>query len=317
MERPTEHGGGVPGPAIAGDPGSFPADAELARTLVAGARQATLCTLTADGYPYGSAVSYAADEAGAPLLLISELAEHTVNARADDRVSMLVTAPAARQADPLGISYAADEAGAPLLADLGVGRAHGERPRRRPREHAGHGTGGAPGRSPRQCPPHPARPPAPGRRSCWCAPRASYLERHPYAAAYVDFSDFSFWRLGAEKCRFVGGFGHMSWVAAEDYRDAAVDPLAGDAAAIIGHMNEDHADANLQYVTALAGLDDAGAATMVGLDHYGVTLRADTPGGPRLARIRFPEPLQRADQARATLIRLLQQAREQDARKNA
>ena len=268
MERPSEHGGGRRGPAIAGDPRSFPGDAELARTLTAGQRQATLCTLTADGYPYGSVVSYAVDDAGAPLLLISELAEHTVNASGDDRVSMLVAAAAPRDGDPLG------SARLTLLGRL-----------RRVDDQA--------------------------------APRGAYLERHPYASAYVDFSDFSFWRLAVEKCRFVGGFGHMSWVTAEDYRDAAVDPLAGDAAAIISHMNEDHADANLQYVTTLAGLDDASAATMVGVDRYGVTLRANTPSGPRLARIRFAEPLQRADQARATLIRLLQQAREQGPSKNA
>ena len=264
MERPTEHGGGGPGPAVAGDPDSFPADAELARTLVAGARQATLCTLTAEGYPYGSAVSYAADGGGAPLVLISELAEHTVNARGDDRVSMLVSAATPRQSDPLG------SARLTLLGRL-----------RRVDDQT--------------------------------APRGAYLERHPYAAAYVDFSDFSFWRLDAEKCRFVGGFGHMSWVTAADYRDAAVDPLAGDAAAIIDHMNEDHADANLQFVAVLAGLDDASAAAMVGIDRYGVTLRANTPGGPRLARIPFAEPLQAAEQARATLIRLLQQARERAA----
>ena len=268
MERPTGHGDGGPGPAVAGDPTSFPADAELARTLVAGARQATLCTLTADGYPFGSAVSYAADDAGAPLLLISELAEHTVNARADDRVSMLVTVAAARQADPLG------SARLTLLGRL-----------RRVDDQS--------------------------------APRDAYLERHPYAAAYVDFSDFSFWRLAMEKCRFVGGFGHMSWVPAEDYRDAAVDPLAGDATAIVSHMNEDHAEANLQYVSVLARLEDASAATMVGIDRYGVTLRANVPDGQRLARVPFPEPLQRSDQARATLIRLLQQAREQSMSKSA
>ena len=268
MERPTEHGGGERGPAIAGDPSSFPADAELARTLVAGARQATLCTLTAEGYPYGSVVSYAVDDAGLPLLLISELAEHTVNARADDRVSLLVTAPTARQSDPLG------SARLTLLGRL-------------------------------------------QRVDNQTAPREPYLERHPYAASYVDFSDFSFWRLEVENCRFVGGFGHMSWVAAAAYRSAVVDPLAADAAEIISHMNEDHADANLQYVTALAGLADASAATMVGIDRYGVTVRARTPGGPRLARVPFPEPLQSADQARATLIRLLQQAREQAPGKTA
>ena len=268
MERPTEHGGGGPGPAVAGDPASFPADAELARTLTAGARQATLCTLTADGYPYGSVVSYAVDDAGAPLLLISGLAEHTVNARADERVSMLVSAATQRQADPLG------SARLTLLGRL-----------RRLDDQA--------------------------------APRGAYLERHPYAASYVDYTDFSFWRLEVEKCRFVGGFGHMSWITAGAYRAAAVDPLAGDAAAILSHMNDDHAAANLQYVTSLARLAAATAATMVGIDRYGVTLRAHTPGGPRLARVRFPEPLRRADQARATLIRLLQQAREQGTGKTA
>ena len=60
-----DHGGGRPGPPIAGDPHSFPTDAELARTLVAAQRRATLCTLTAKGYPYGSAVSHAVDEQGA------------------------------------------------------------------------------------------------------------------------------------------------------------------------------------------------------------------------------------------------------------
>ena len=77
MSRPKEHGGGQAGPPIAGDPSSFPIDAELSRTLVAANRMATLSTLTAAGYPYGSVVSYAADDVGQPIVLISEMAEHT------------------------------------------------------------------------------------------------------------------------------------------------------------------------------------------------------------------------------------------------
>jgi putative heme iron utilization protein len=100
MSRPSEHGGGQAGPPIAGDPSTFPTDAELARTLVATATRAALCTLTADGYPYGSSVSYAAD-GGAPILLISEMAEHTVNARGDDRASVLIAADTPSGADPL------------------------------------------------------------------------------------------------------------------------------------------------------------------------------------------------------------------------
>ena len=46
MNRPTTHGGGEAAPPIAGDPSTFPSDAELARTLVAGTTRATLSTIT-------------------------------------------------------------------------------------------------------------------------------------------------------------------------------------------------------------------------------------------------------------------------------
>jgi len=42
---------------------------------------------------------------------------------------------------------------------------------------------------------------------------------------------------------FIGGFGVMGWIAAEEYAAAAPDPLAPVAQEIIRHMNADHADA--------------------------------------------------------------------------
>ena len=261
VSRADGHGGGGGGPTIAGNPESFPSDAELARALAATRDRATLCTLTADGYPYGSAVSYVADDDGAAVVLISEMAEHTVNARGDDRASVLVTAPTKEHADPLSTAR---------LTLLG---------RLRPLDD-------------------------PGKR------RDAYLQRHPYASYYADFSDFGFWLLDVERCRFVGGFGHMSWVTADDYRVAAVDPLAEEADGIVAHMNEDHSDANLLYVQALAGLGDATEASMVGIDRYGMTLRARTPAGPRLARVAFPEPLRRSEQTRPAVIERLHAARQ-------
>ncbi|OWY62044.1 hypothetical protein B7486_60515, partial [cyanobacterium TDX16] len=72
MSRPTEHGGGEASAPIAGDPSTFPNDAELARTLVHGGGRATLSTLTPKGYPYGSAVSFSVDHDGNPVVLVSE-----------------------------------------------------------------------------------------------------------------------------------------------------------------------------------------------------------------------------------------------------
>ncbi len=68
-----------------------PTHAERARTLAANAGTGTLCTLAQDmdGYPYGSFVTFGLD-AGSPVFLISELAEHTRNLRADSRSSLLV-----------------------------------------------------------------------------------------------------------------------------------------------------------------------------------------------------------------------------------
>lgn len=77
-----------------------PTHAERARTLVARISTGTLCTLALEpeGYPYGSFVTVAFDNAH-PVFLISALAEHTKNLERDPRASLLVVEGGA--ADPL------------------------------------------------------------------------------------------------------------------------------------------------------------------------------------------------------------------------
>ncbi len=40
--------------------------------------------------------------------------------------------------------------------------------------------------------------------------REDYLKRHPYAAQYVDFGDFGFWKITIRTARFIGGFASAS-----------------------------------------------------------------------------------------------------------
>lgn len=87
------------------------------------------------------------------------------------------------------------------------------------------------------------------------------------------------------------------------------EPLANDAARIIAHMNDDHADANLAYVQALCGITDATAARLVSLDRLGLDLVATTPSGERRARVDFDEPAETADAVRRAVIALLERAR--------
>src|ERR1700678_2097801 len=73
-----------------------PTHAERARTLLHLASVATLSTLSRKqpGFPFGSLMPYALDAAGRPLFLISTMAMHTQNLKADPRASLFVTQPA-------------------------------------------------------------------------------------------------------------------------------------------------------------------------------------------------------------------------------
>ena len=84
-----------------------PAPAEAARRLLLTADRASLSTRLAkapnidlNGWPYGSLVLMAVAGDGAPLLLLSDLAEHAKNIAADLRVALLIDGTAGL-ADPL------------------------------------------------------------------------------------------------------------------------------------------------------------------------------------------------------------------------
>lgn len=139
--------------------------------------------------------------------------------------------------------------------------------------------------------------------------RAAYLERHPSARYWIDFSDFGFFRLDVTSVYFVGGFGVMGWVGVEDYRSAAPDPLMDAAAGILEHMNGDHADA-LRHIARHFGKLDAEEATMLAIDRLGFTVRARTAAGMKGARIGFTEEVRSREDARRVLVAMTRTARE-------
>ena len=79
-----------------------PTLAERGRTLVKLGRLGTLSTHSRKqpGFPFGSVMPYAPDDRGRPVFLISNMAMHTQNLKADARASLLVMQEGAD--DPLG-----------------------------------------------------------------------------------------------------------------------------------------------------------------------------------------------------------------------
>ena len=141
------------------------------------------------------------------------------------------------------------------------------------------------------------------------AVRETFLAQQPGSSYYVDFKDFAFYRLEPRSLRYVGGFGRMSWVTAEDYRVAEPDPLTESAAGILTHMNDDHGDSVLAYAHELAGVADATSATMTAVDRYGFELATLTPAGPRAVRLAFDAPVTTTDEVRRAMVALVKRAR--------
>jgi putative heme iron utilization protein len=140
--------------------------------------------------------------------------------------------------------------------------------------------------------------------------RETFLKQQPGASYYVDFEDFAFYRLDPVALRYIGGFGRMSWVSAEEYRAAEPDCLADAASEILRHMNEDHADAVLAYASGLAGIADATSVSMTTVDRYGFEIAAVTPTGPRAARLAFDEAIATSDDVRRSMVAMAKRARE-------
>jgi hypothetical protein len=139
--------------------------------------------------------------------------------------------------------------------------------------------------------------------------RKLYLQRHVNSKYWVDFEDFSFYRMDVVDLYYVGGFGVMGWVSASDYDRSQPDPLADAMAEIIQHMNADHKDALVLLAREFSRVDSE-EATMMAVDRLGFYVRLKTPDGMRGARIAFPREVRSSVEARKVLVEMVQQARQ-------
>jgi putative heme iron utilization protein len=239
-----------------------PSHAERVRTLFSLAAVATLSTLSRKhpGFPFGSLMPFALDPQGRPIFLISNMAMHTQNLKADPRASLFL-GPADAGADPLGAARATLVGTAEPIPQAAIPAA-----------------------------------------------RELYLARHEQSRYWVDFADFSFFRLEPVDVYYVGGFGTMGWVEAPDYASAAPDPLAQAAAGILTHMNQDHVDSMILLARTHAGME-ATEAAMTSVDRLGFTLRLKTVDGMKGTRINFPREVSTPQQTRQALVEMVTQAR--------
>jgi len=239
-----------------------PSHAERVRTLLSLASVATMSTLSRrhEGFPFGSLMPFALDSSGRPIFLISNMAMHTQNLKADPRCSLFV-GQVGTDGDALGAARATLIGHAEPVPDDEI-----------------------------------------------ASIREKYLARHENSRYWVDFADFSFFRLQLVDLYYVGGFGVMGWVQAKDYEQASPDPLAEAASGILAHMNADHVEAMILLAKSHAGVETT-EATMTSVDRLGFTLRLKTSEGMKNARINFPNEVAKPQQTRRELVEMVRQAK--------
>jgi hypothetical protein len=136
--------------------------------------------------------------------------------------------------------------------------------------------------------------------------RFRYLNAHPSAEAFVDFKDFSFFRIQPSGAHLVAGFGRIVDLKPEQFLT-----MTGDAADLIEaeegaveHMNKDHRETMKLYATKLLGAESADWRC-TGCDPEGLDMQA----GAAALRLDFPVRVTTAGELRKTLVRLADEAR--------
>jgi putative heme iron utilization protein len=133
-----------------------------------------------------------------------------------------------------------------------------------------------------------------------------YAHHHPEARIYLDFPDFSFWRLNPQKIHAVAGFGRIETMEPDEVflPESIVAAVMAAAPGAIEHMNEDHADAVELYAVRLLGAQP-GKWRLSAIDPDGALLELDG----KVLRLAFDRPLEKAADLRQALVALAQKAR--------
>lgn len=135
-----------------------------------------------------------------------------------------------------------------------------------------------------------------------------FLGRHPDARGYASFADFAFYRLEVSGAHFIGGFGRIERIAAEDLllEPEQAHRFAAAETSILEHMNADHSDVLRLWATRLLKRPE-GPWRMVACDPEGCDLSCEG----NLQRLDFVVPLQEPGSARTAFASMAREAKRQ------
>jgi putative heme iron utilization protein len=254
---------------------------EKAKTVISVCSSGTLCTTShseeIQGAPFGSFVDYVLDDEGNPILLMNEMSMHTTNIMSDPSqpVTLFAQFSGKQSADA-----------APQGQDVSRCSITGL-----------------------------VEKIDPATAEDIDAIRMRYSIKHAYADQVMDSPRFAFYRIKPMKVYFVGGFGVLAkWVPVEEYKEAASDILAKEAASIVAKLNRDHSEDLKLTAEHLLECQEVEMIRVTSLDRLGMDIRVTTKSGRRNKlntdefRIGFRIPVISVEDAKSEVLKVFQEA---------
>ena len=143
------------------------------------------------------------------------------------------------------------------------------------------------------------------------AAKELYRKKHP-DAFWVDFGDFTWFRLDVEKIHFVGGFGKIGGVPIKDYKEAKPDEISAVGGFIASHMNDDHMDATIAMIESAVPGIAATEAIITSVDSLGMFVKVTRKPKDQVQqfkmRLPFPRPATDRKEVKNIIVEMTQAA---------
>ncbi|KAK9806037.1 hypothetical protein WJX73_007765 [Symbiochloris irregularis] len=133
----------------------------------------------------------------------------------------------------------------------------------------------------------------------------AYRAAHP-KSFWIDFGDFTMFRMEPLVVRYNFGFASAGKVGAQEFAAAQPDPIAPISQPIATHVNDDHSKATLAIVQHFVPLDaPITAARVLNFDRLGMEVLCTDAEGEFACRVPFIRPAETRDAVRQMFVEML------------
>ena len=138
--------------------------------------------------------------------------------------------------------------------------------------------------------------------------RIRFLNRHPAARLYANFGDMNFYKLDIKSAHLIGGFAQVKWFKKNELVNKKNQGYASSETDIMNHMNEHHNESIKLYlqkfIKNIKAAEKSGRWKIVGIDPDGFDLRKKK----LLTRLYFDREITDSKKLRGMFVKLHKEA---------